>query len=126
MTPFVYRGTISAKNYDGDTITCDIDLGFDIWKKNVKIRILGIDTPEMNSNVALVKAKAIKARDRVFSLLPVGAKILLKTEKSDPNDKYGGRYLAAVITADNVSVGDLLIAEGLALPYDGGVKPQQS
>ena len=33
--------------YDGDSITLDIDLGFNHWMLNQKIRLLGIDTPEI-------------------------------------------------------------------------------
>ena len=40
-----YRCKI-IKIVDGDTVDVDIDLGFDIWMKNERIRLLGIDTPE--------------------------------------------------------------------------------
>ena len=33
--------------YDGDTITVDIDLGFGIVLKKQKLRLLGINTPEV-------------------------------------------------------------------------------
>ena len=31
---------------DGDTVDVHIDLGFDVWLKNERIRVHGIDTPE--------------------------------------------------------------------------------
>ena len=31
---------------DGDTIDVDIDLGFDVWLRNQRVRLHGIDTPE--------------------------------------------------------------------------------
>ena len=34
------------KVIDGDTVDVDIDLGFGIWMKNERVRIMGIDTPE--------------------------------------------------------------------------------
>ena len=34
------------KVVDGDTVDVDIDLGFGIWLKNERVRIMGIDTPE--------------------------------------------------------------------------------
>ena len=30
--------------YDGDTLTVDIDLGFEVWLRKQKIRLAGIDT----------------------------------------------------------------------------------
>ena len=34
------------KVVDGDTVDVDIDLGFGIWLKDERVRIMGIDTPE--------------------------------------------------------------------------------
>ena len=31
---------------DGDTVDIDIDLGFDIWLTNQRVRLYGVDTPE--------------------------------------------------------------------------------
>ena len=47
---YEYRAIIT-KVYDGDTLTADVDMGFNIWSKNIKIRVLGIDTPEIRSKV---------------------------------------------------------------------------
>jgi micrococcal nuclease len=33
--------------YDGDTIRCDVDLGFGIWKFNEQFRLANIDAPEL-------------------------------------------------------------------------------
>ena len=35
-----------VKIVDGDTCDVDISLGFDIWLRNERVRIMGIDTPE--------------------------------------------------------------------------------
>ena len=43
---YEYKGYVT-KVYDGDTITVDIDLGFDILFKNQKIRLSRINTPEV-------------------------------------------------------------------------------
>ena len=29
--------------YDGDTLTADVDLGFKMWAKKIKLRLLGVD-----------------------------------------------------------------------------------
>ena len=36
-----------TKVYDGDTLTCDIDLGFNMWMRAQKIRLADIDAPEL-------------------------------------------------------------------------------
>lgn len=41
---YEYRAFV-RKVYDGDTITVDIDLGFEVLLKNQKLRLYGINTP---------------------------------------------------------------------------------
>ena len=41
---FEYNAIIT-KIVDGDTVDVDIDLGFEVWLKNQRIRLYGIDTP---------------------------------------------------------------------------------
>lgn len=43
---YYYRAFVENV-YDGDTITCSIDCGFNFLMKKQKIRLLGIDTPEI-------------------------------------------------------------------------------
>ena len=47
MQPYFYHAKI-VKVYDGDTCTCEIDLGFNITRR-VKIRLVGINTPEIRT-----------------------------------------------------------------------------
>ena len=35
-----------VKVVDGDTVDVDIDLGFGVWLRKQRIRLVGIDTPE--------------------------------------------------------------------------------
>ena len=35
---------------DGDTVDVDIDLGFGVWMKKQRIRLSGIDAPEINQS----------------------------------------------------------------------------
>ena len=41
---WTYRAKV-VRVIDGDTVDVDIDLGFRIWQKNERVRIMGIDTP---------------------------------------------------------------------------------
>jgi endonuclease YncB( thermonuclease family) len=36
-----------VKVIDGDTADIDIDLGFDVWLKNQRVRFMGIDTQSL-------------------------------------------------------------------------------
>ncbi len=43
---YVYKADVTEV-YDADTITADIDLGFHTWRKDEKLRLYGIDAPEV-------------------------------------------------------------------------------
>ena len=43
------------KVIDGDTVDVDIDLGFGVWMRKERIRILGIDTPESRTRDKIEK-----------------------------------------------------------------------
>ena len=100
--------------YDGDTLRCDLSLGFDVKLMNRQIRLLGINAPEMTGNS---RTQGEASRDRLRQLV-LDKDIVVETVK-DKTEKYG-RYLGrAYVSQDGVSicVNDLLISEGLATPY---------
>lgn len=99
-----------VRNYDGDTITFLIDLGFGVLKKE-NIRLIGIDTPEIRGKD---KEIAEEARDYVASVLKSANKIVLKTYKNKKG-KYG-RYLGTVIY-DDVNLNNELLDKGFASVY---------
>lgn len=82
---------IVVKVYDGDTITVDIDLGFDVWLFNRSVRLYGIDTPEIRGEE---RPQGLISRDFVLTRIPVGSQVIIETYR-DSSDKYG-RYLATV------------------------------
>jgi micrococcal nuclease len=100
---------IVTKVYDGDTITVDIDLGLHIWVHGEKIRLFGINTPEVRGEE---REAGLVSRDRVRELI-MGQTIILKTRK-DKSGKYG--RLLGEIFMDGVerSVNQILVDEGLA------------
>ena len=59
-----YKCTI-LKVIDGDTVDVDIDLGFGIWMRNERIRLLGIDTPESRTRDKVEKVYGNLAKDFV-------------------------------------------------------------
>ena len=44
---WTYRAKV-IRVVDGDTVDVDIDLGFGIWQKNERVRIMGIETQPKN------------------------------------------------------------------------------
>lgn len=114
-------GPISAAHYrgttDGDTIRFDLPGVHPLLGANIAVRLRGVDTPERHAACPSARRQARAARDRVAGLLKHAQQItLLDTGR----DKYF-RIVARVV-ADGVDVGETLLREGLAAPYDGGRK----
>ncbi|MCH7943550.1 MAG: nuclease [Proteobacteria bacterium] len=111
-------GPVSAvvlRVIDGDTIA----IRARIWigqSVETKVRIAGVDTPELRGGCALEIELAIAARDLVVSVLGDQPATLRDVRY----DKYGGRVLARVENNDGEDIAALLIAAGLGRPYDGG------
>ena len=103
--------------YDGDTLKCTIQDYPDIVGKKIGVRIYGIDTPEIRGKSKEEKELAIKARDFVKDRFKNAKKIELRNMRR-------GKYfrILADVYVDGVSIGGLLIKEGLARPYFGGTK----
>ena len=100
--------------YDGDSITIDIDLGFNNWMKNQKVRLLGINTPEIRGEE---RPYGLVARDRLRELI-LNKEIII-TSYRDKSGKYG-RWLATVFLKQDgmfENINTLLLAEGLAEVY---------
>ena len=109
------------KVVDGDTVDVDIDLGFGIWLKNERVRIMGIDTPESRTSDPVEKIFGLASKERLKHLIEKDA--ILKTFKDegtgeDAKGKFG-RILGDFITEDGRMITEILIAEGHAVPYHG-------
>jgi len=106
---YEYRAIVT-KVYDGDTITADIDLGFGIVTKKQKIRLLGINTPEVRGSE---KPQGIISRDALRQRI-LGKEVIIKTSK-DKKGKYG-RWLGEVFVEDE-NINQWLLKEGYAKAY---------
>ena len=110
---------------DGDTVDVDIDLGFGVWMRKERIRILGIDTPESRTRDLVEKTYGNLAKDFVKSFLPIGSFQTLQTQK-DGTGKFGrilGKFLVYDSKTDSqMHLGDIMIREHLAVRYDGQSK----
>jgi micrococcal nuclease len=95
---------------DGDTIIVDKD------GKEEKVRLLGIDTPEVDETRGPVECFGKEASAKTDSLL-AGQSVYLETDPSQAErDKYN-RLLAYVYTQDGALVNKILVEGGYAREY---------
>jgi len=114
---------VLLKAVDGDTVDVDIDLGFGIWLKDERVRIMGIDTPESRTSDRVEKLFGKAAKQRLKELLENGG-VLVTTEDKSGEDMKGkfGRILGDFKTPDGKLVTEVMIEEGHCVPYFGGSK----
>ena len=86
---WTYRCKV-IKVVDGDTVDVDIDLGFGIWQKNERVRIMGIDTPESRTRDKVEKKFGLASKEHLKSLL--GKESVLQTTIN----KKGGGFTKAI------------------------------
>lgn len=78
---------------DGDTVDVDVDVGFSITSRQ-RLRVLGIDTPELRSRDETERASAREATTATKDWLDsCGGKVRIRTSKADAF----GRYLAEIL-----------------------------
>lgn len=105
---FEYRAVVT-KVYDGDTITCDVDLGFGVSLRGQTFRLAGIDAPEVKG---LSRLRGLESRDYLRELI-LDKEVILRTRK-DSKGKYG-RWIATVLTLDGVTVNQKIVEDGHAI-----------
>ena len=113
-----YKAKIT-KIIDGDTIRCDIDLGFDIVMANQTIRLFGIDTPESRTRDLEEKFYGNVSKQFLNDYCPKGSYITLRTHL-DKKGKFG-RILGEIIV-NRVNLNEQMIEENLAVAYHGQSK----
>jgi micrococcal nuclease len=126
---YEYKAKV-VKVVDGDTVDVDIDLGFGIWMKDERVRIMGIDTPESRTRDKVEKKFGLAAKERLKQLL--GKDTVLKTQVNkngeDMKGKFGrilGDFHTYDYDTDSVrAVTSILIDEGHAVLYFGGSKEE--
>lgn len=104
---------IVEKVRDGDTFEA-VAMPWPGHRVPVAVRIVDIDTPEINGKCAEEKRLAKAAKARVQNL--IGQKVQLYGVRGD---KYFGRVLARVQTSDGKDLGKILLNERHARPYSG-------
>ena len=121
---YEYECTI-RKVVDGDTIDVDINLGFNTWINNERVRLYGIDTPESRTRDLEEKKFGLYAKSVVDKYLPVGSKQVLVTHL----DKVGkfGRILGEFRIYDGeedrqTTINEYMIRKSIGVEYKGQSK----
>ena len=107
---YKYKATITSV-YDGDTCTADIDLGFYMILRKVKVRLWGINTPEIRGGTDEEKAKGREVRDYLKERVLNQEVVLVSRGKG----KYG-RWLCEIYAGDT-NLNDEMLEKGMARPY---------
>ena len=114
---YQYKAIIT-KVIDGDTVDVDIDLGFEVWLRNQRIRLYGIDTPESRTSDKIEKVFGNLAKSKILEFCPIGSSIILQTKTDDSRGKYG-RILGELVTNEGVNVNEYMIENNYAVAYFG-------
>ena len=100
---FTYKAYVE-RIIDGDTLKVQIDLGFDIWRRQT-IRLRGIDSYEMDTR------EGKRAKEFVERELKNEPFVILKSTR---DDKYG-RYLGDIFCGESKYLNQKLLNERLAV-----------
>ena len=103
---------------DGDTVDVDIDLGFGVWMRKQRIRMLGIDTPESRTRDKEEKVYGLAAKAFLKDALKQGP-VTLRTVK-DGKGKFG-RILGEFIV-NNININEFMIVNYHGVAYHGQSK----
>lgn len=106
---------------DGDTIDCDIDLGFNV-SYSQRVRLAGIDTPESRTKDKNEKVLGLEAKEYVKSKLKDAQSVVIKTELPDSSEKYGRILGWIYVDGSPKSVNEQMIEDGYAWSYMGETK----
>lgn len=87
----------------------------------VRVRIADIDTPEVDGRCPYETRLAAQATRRMRTLLTAGPFELHRTPDGRDEDRYGRKL--RIVTRDGRSLGDQLVAEGLARTWTGRREP---
>lgn len=101
---------------DGNTIDAEIDLGFNVLVRQ-RIKLFGINVPNIKSYDEEEKTRAIKARDRLVEL--IGKEFVCQTimNKRGKAGRTLGQAYVVDVNGQKIDVNKTLIDEGLATKF---------
>jgi micrococcal nuclease len=121
---YEYPATVTDA-HDGDTVTVDLDLGLGVWLRGQKIRLYGLDTPELGTEAG--------ARSKTALVTLLADRDVIVESIADKKDKYG-RWLGRLwikgtggwcATDAWCNVNEWLLTNKYAKPYYGSSKKKE-
>ena len=117
---FQYKAIIT-RVIDGDTVDCNIDLGFSVILFKQRIRLFGIDTPESRTRDKVEKKYGLLAKQYLKDFIKAaGNTVQIETSK-EKRGKFG-RILGKLVNDQGECVNDIMCEIGHAAPYFGQSK----
>jgi micrococcal nuclease len=109
----VLSGTVE-RVVDGDTFVARVG------GRRIRVRLLGVDAPETAVGRGSAECYGVEATDATRSILPRGARIVMRTDATQGREDRFGRLLAEVALAgDTRTVNESLVASGSAKVFRG-------
>ncbi len=105
--PNIERTAIVSYVVDGDTIRLQDD---------ERVRLVGVNTPELDSEDPIEQANAERAKEFVEGLCPPDTEVGLDVDDLEPNDHYGRTLAVVYVSVDNIwtNLNAELLRRGLA------------
>jgi len=110
----ILLATLLAICAPGPRDNCVID-GDTFWLAGERIRIVNVDTAEINGKCPDERRRALAARDRLQSLLSEGEITLVQEGRDE--DRYGRKLRRVFVSGRDV--GSILVQEKHARVWDG-------
>ena len=95
---------------DGDTVVVRIN------GTKERVRLIGIDTPEVDASKGVVECYGAEASDKTKALLS-GARVRVETDTTQGERDTYGRLLGYVFLEDGTNVNQVLLQEGFAKEF---------
>lgn len=113
----VFTNVEFVDNYDADSITVNLNCDIEYFCRSAKIRLMGIDTPELRTKDDCERYAAVQAKNMTNYLLRHADQINL-------TDCKPGKYHREVCNVyyDGMNLTDVLIENNFGYKYHGGKK----
>ena len=108
---YQYKASLN-RIIDGDTIDVNIDLGFDVKIKQ-RVRLYGINTPEVRTKDLKEKEKGIEATEYLKKILQ---RTFIIQTILNKRGKYG--RVLGIIWVKEENINERMVNEGYATKYD--------
>ena len=113
---YTYAATV-VSFYDADTLTLDINVGLGTWLRGEKVRLAGIDAPEIRGDK---RQRGLAAKAFLTELLASHRKTVYVVTIKDRKEKYG-RWLSVLLLegygGNLTNVNQALLKSGHAKPF---------